>query len=109
MSELNDKQIIDRARRAETLRNEFLAPVFGDIRQAYANRIVEIAATELDPKIRAEKITALSSAIRILGNLETGINAFIRDGEVAKGNLLRVEKIESMTAPQRRLFGIAPY
>ena len=109
MSELTDKQIIDRARRAETLRDEFLVPVFGDIRQTYANRIVEIAATELDPKIRAEKITALSVAIRNLGNLEAGINAFIRDGEVAKGNLLRVEKIESMTAPQRRLFGIAPY
>ena len=109
MSDLTDQQIVTRAHRAETLRDEFLAPVLADHRAQYAERIVHIASTELDPKTRADKITALSTAIRIIGNIEAGIDAYIRDGEVAKGNLLRVEKVEKMSAPQRRLLGIAPY
>lgn len=106
---MTDAEIIARAERAKTYRDELLAPILNEQRAVYANRIVEIAATELNPKVREQKITALSYAVRILRNIETGLDAFVNDGEVAKGNKLRVEKIEKMTEPQRRLLGIAPY
>lgn len=100
---------IERARRAELLREEFLDPIMGDIRKSYAERIVEIAATELNPKTREQKITALSVAIRILDNVQQGLLATIMDGEIAHRNLIKHDKIEAMTAPQRRIFGLVPH
>jgi hypothetical protein len=49
-------------------------------------RIAEIAATELNPKVRTEKITALSIALKVLGNLTNGCNSAIEAGELAQRN-----------------------
>jgi hypothetical protein len=64
---------------------------------------------ELSRDKRADKITALSNALKILGQLENGMKAAILDGDLAQQEKLKAEKIEQMTAPQRRLLGIAPY
>lgn len=100
---------IEKARRAQMLREEFLDPIMGGIRKEYADRLVEVASKELDPKVRAEKITSLSVAIRILDNFNQGMAAIISDGELAHKQLLKAEKVEGMSRPQRRLFNAIPY
>jgi hypothetical protein len=51
---------------------EFITPILDETRNGYLSRIAEIAATELNPKVRTEKITALSIALKVLGNLTNG-------------------------------------
>jgi hypothetical protein len=106
---ISDAEARARGERAQTLRDEFLAPILGEIRDSYAQRIVEVATKELDPKRRTEAVTSLSVAIRVLDNIESGLNAFIHDGEVAAKSQLRAERIEKMPHGQRRLLSIAPY
>lgn len=106
---MTDAENAARGIRAEQLRAEFLDPLLGDIRNAYAARIVDVASRELDPVKRAQAITSLSVAVRILDNIEDGINAHIHDGKAAEKDMLKVETIERMSDPKRRLFGIAPY
>ena len=89
-------------------RDEFLGPILEQSRTTYRDRIVEIAATELDPRKRTEKLTALSLALRVLDNVASGIDAAIRDGEIGYANLMKAEKVESMTDGKRRLFSMAP-
>lgn len=105
---MNDAEAVARATRAQACRDEFLGPILDHQREAYKSRIVEIASTELDPKRRTEKLTALSLALRVLENVSSGLDAAIRDGEIAQGNLMHADKIASMTDGKRRLFAIAP-
>lgn len=105
---MNDAEAVARGTRAKAYKDEFLGQIIDHQRQAYQARIVEIASTELDPRKRSEKLTALSLALRVLENVSSGIDAAIRDGEIAEGNLMRAERVESMTAEKRRLFSIAP-
>jgi hypothetical protein len=105
---MTEAQAAARGIRARDYRDEFLGPILDDMRAAYANRIVEIASKEHDPKARADKLTSLSVALRILENIAGGIDAAIMDGEIAEKNMLKVEHIEKMSAPQRRIFNIAP-
>ena len=97
-----------RGQRAKQYRDEFLGPILDDMRAAYADRIVEVATTEHDPKKRAEKLHSLSVALRIADNIHYGIEAHVMDGERAEKGLIRVESIERMSAPKRRIFDIAP-
>lgn len=106
MNDLRDRA--NRATRAQHAWDEFFAPMIDDLRAVYTERLVEVANAELGRDSRADKITALSNALRILDTLEGGMKATIRDGEVAASQMIRVEKIEGMTAPQRRLFGLVP-
>lgn len=106
MTDLRERA--DRATRALRAWDEFFAPMISDLREVYTERLVEVANIELDRAKRADKLTALSNALRILDTLEGGMKATIRDGEVAASQMVRVEKIEGMTAPQRRLFGMVP-
>lgn len=100
---------IARAHRAQAALDEFLSPMFAELRSAYTDRLVEVSNTELARDKRADKITALSNALKIVSTLEAGMNEAVRDGELARVDKLRAEKIEKMTAPQRRLLGVAPY
>ncbi len=94
------------AHRANAAWEEFFAPMIGELRAAYSERIVELANTELSRDSRADKITALSNALKILATLESGMLEAVRDGELAKAEKLRAAKIEQMTKPQRRLLSI---
>lgn len=106
---MNEAERIATAFRAESAWKEFIEPMFDELRNAYSERLVEVANTELTRDARSDKITALSNAIKILNTLEGGMQEIIRDGELAKRDRLKAEKLEQMTKPQRRLLGIAPY
>jgi hypothetical protein len=105
---VTEAQRIARAHRAQGAWDEFFAPMLTEIKNAYSERIVEIANTELSRDKRSDKITALSNALKVVAALEGGMLEVIRDGELARADKLRAEKVEKMTAPQRRLLGIAP-
>jgi hypothetical protein len=102
-----DEQIA-RAHRAQHALDEFIAPLLAETRDVYAARIVEIASTELGKEARTDKITTLSLAIRILDELEKGINSVLTDGKVARDTALRAEKLEKMSPSERRIFGMVP-
>ena len=96
-----------RGQRAE-LCNEFIGPIIRDIREGYMTRLAEIAATELNPNKRRDKITALSVALKVLGNIENGLNATIESGRVAQASILKADQIERMGVHERRLMDIVP-
>ena len=97
-----------RAQRAEAAYTEFFEPMIDELKNVYSERLVEIANTELNRDQRADKITALSNALKILATLDNGMQAIVKDGEMAASDIAKADKIERMTKPQRRLLGIAP-
>lgn len=106
---MTDAELKARGERARVYRDEFLGPIMDEQRAAYQARIVEIATTELNPRKRAEKITALSTALKVLNNVDAGLSAAVDAGRIAEGNLLKAERIEKMGKEQRRLLSIAPF
>jgi len=88
--------------------DEFIGPILKDVREGYTARLIEIAATELNPKTRSEKITALSIAMKVLANVENGLNGAIEAGKVAQQSLLKTDRVERMGASERRLLDIVP-
>ena len=108
---LTDTQRAARGTRAEKAIEEFIAPEFDHARTIYLNRIAHVGATELHPTIRADKITALSLAIRVLDEVQNGITTIMRDGEHVREQMIRAEKIEHLTDSQQRLIRIggSPY
>ena len=96
-----------RGQRAQ-LTAEFVRPILDETRDGYMRRMAEIAATELNPRRRTEKITALSIALKVLQNLDNGLNAAIEAGRVAEKSILRSDEIEKMGAEQRRIFDLVP-
>lgn len=106
---MNEAERIARAHRAKAAYEEFFEPMLDELKNAYSERLVEIANSELSRDKRADKITALSNALKILATLDAGMAESIRDGDLAMAEKLKAEKIEGMTAPQRRLLNIAGY
>lgn len=106
---MTEGERLAKAQRAESAMQEFFEPMLDELRNAYSERLVEVATTELSRDKRGDKITALSNAIKIVNTLEAGMREIIRDREVVGREMVRAEKIEQMTAPQRRLLGMAPY
>lgn len=106
---MNHEQRIARATRAQAAWDEFVGPVIDEIDTAYAARLREVATTELNSLKRADKLTALSVALKVTQALRSGLNEAIKDGEIAQDHKLRADRIEKMAAPQRRLLGIAPF
>lgn len=106
---MNHAERMARADRAMRAWEEFFEPMIGDLRDTYAERIINLANAELNPVKRADKLTALSNASKILTTLEMGMREIMRDGEIAKIEALKAEKIENMTKPQRRLLNIGGY
>jgi hypothetical protein len=100
---------IARAERADAAWVEFFGPMITELKAEYSSRLVEVANSELSRDKRSDKITALSNAMKILATLEGGMREIIRDGELALVEKVRADKVEGMTAPQRKLLGIAPY
>lgn len=106
MTDLTDAQRVARGTRAKHALDEFVTPEFSHARQHYLNRIVEVAATELNPAQRAEKITTLSIAIRVLDEVERGIATVMHDGEHVRAQMIQAEKLEKLSDAQRRLIAI---
>lgn len=106
---MNPQERASRANRAELAYREFMEPMLDELKNVYSERLVEVANAELSRDKRADKITALSNALKILSTLDAGMQTIMRDGEVANAEMLKADRIEKMPAPQRRLLGIAPY
>ena len=89
--------------RAKAALDEFVKPLFEDVRAEYARRITDIATTELNPETRRDKITALSVALKVIDQIEGGLKGYMLDGEQAAKEILKADKLEKMPAPRRRL------
>ena len=94
-----------RGQRAQ-LTAEFLTPILDEMRETYLARMADIAVKELNPKVRAEKITALSIALKIRDNVANGLNSAIEAGRMAERSVLNAQNIERMGKHDRRLFDI---
>lgn len=97
------EQSLARATRAKAAWDEFFEPMLAELSDAYTERMAEVATTELNSARRADKITALSNALKIASTLKGGMLAIIMDGEAAQKELARFDNIERMTESQRRL------
>lgn len=108
---LSDTQRIARGTRAARAIEEFVGPEFAHARETFGARIAEVAATELHPTIRQEKITTLALAIRVLNEVENAITTVMRDGEHVRAQMIRAEKIEHLSDSAQRLIRIGgtPY
>lgn len=106
---MNEADRLANAEQAKRAYEQYIEPMFDELRNEYGDRIVEVATTELDPKKRCDKLTALSVAHKIADTLDAGMKAMIADGEFALRERIRAEHIEQMSAPRRRLLGIAPF
>lgn len=95
-----------RATRAKAAWDEFFEPMIAELSDEYSQRMVVVATTELNPAKRANKITALSHALKITATLKGGMLAIIQDGETSQKELARFDNIERMTQPQKRLLRI---
>jgi hypothetical protein len=95
-----------RAHRAKAALDEFLTPMFENLRKEYAGRMSEVAIGELHPGTRADKLTTLAVALRVVDTLQSGMAEIIRDGDLAQRQKLRAEKIEQMSDAQQRLLKI---
>jgi hypothetical protein len=104
---MTEAERIARAHRAQAALDEFLTPMFDDLRDEYRNRIAEVATTELHPGTRADKITTLSVALRVVDTLKSGMAEIVRDGELARRDKLRADDIAKMSDAQQRLLRIA--
>ena len=96
-----------RGQRAQ-LCDEFIGPMLKEIQSSYMERMAEIAVTELSPKARSEKITALSIGLKVLKNIEGGLNAAIEAGKVAQQSILKADQIERMGKEDRRILDMIP-
>lgn len=92
----------ERGRRARLVMDEFLAPAFEQVQQAYSARLKEICANR---PWDAGPISALANASRIVEEVEKQIVAIVLAGEAASKEIIRVEKVEKLTPAKRRLLG----
>lgn len=95
-----------RAHRAQSAWDEFVSPMFAEMRNEYARRMVEVSNTELNRERRADAIATLSVALKVMDNLEGGMREAIHDGEIAHQEKLRAAKIEQMSDAQQKLLRI---
>lgn len=105
---MTERETVERGERAKRALEEFITPEFAHARQTYMRRMVEVAAQELHPGTRADKITTLSMAVRVLDEIENSIAMVCREGEHAREQMIRAERIENLTDAQQRLLRIAP-
>lgn len=106
---MNEAELAARGERAHTCYKEFISPAIAEQRAEYARRMTEIAITEMDPKLRAEKITTVATALRILENIDRAIHTLVEDGKMAQAAMLKIDYVDRMTAPRRRLFEFTPH
>ena len=106
MSDLNDRERLERAHQAQRALDEFLEPAFDIVAAEYLGRLEQLAATT---PWEAGKITALANATRIASEVRSQIVALVLDGQDARKGILRAEKIETMTPAKRRLLKIGPF
>jgi hypothetical protein len=106
---MTPQERLARSQRAEAAYRDFIEPMIDELKNVYSDRIVEVATTELSSRRRADKLTALSNAHKILTTLDKGMAAMIADGPMAEREKLKAEKIEQMSPSMRRLLNIGGF
>lgn len=106
MSDLNDRERMERAHNAQRALDEFLEPAFDIVAAEYLGRLEQLASTQ---PWEAAKITALANATRIASEVRSQIVALVLDGQDARRGMLRAEKIEKLTPAKRRLLNIGQF
>lgn len=101
---MNEPQRIERARRADMALEEFMSPAFEVARAAYMDRLAQIAAAE---PWATDKIAKLAIATRILDEVKSQIVAVVRDGDVARSEMIRAEQIERIPHAKRKILGLS--
>lgn len=105
MSDLNEAERVARAERAERALEEFLNPAFDIAHEVYMGRLKDI--TSKTPW-EANKIASLANACRVLEEVHSQVCGLVRDGEHAKSQMIRVEKIEAMSPVKAKWARWAP-
>lgn len=103
---MTEKERIARGRRAEAALDEFLTPMFAELRGEYTSRLAEIARTELNRERRADGVAMLAVALKVVDTVEAGMAETVKDGELAKDSKARADKISQMSDAQQRLLKI---
>jgi hypothetical protein len=106
---VTESERIARAHRAQAALDEFLTPMFADLRAEYTDRLAEVARTELNRERRADGVALLSVALKVVDTLEAGMTEVVRDGEIAGKSKARADEIARMTDAQQRLLKITGY
>ncbi len=94
---------INRAHNAKRALEEFLDPAFGVVAEEYENRLTAICATR---PWAANEIAALANALRVVREVRGQIEAIVMDGEFAKEDKKRAERVGQLSPAKRRLFNI---
>ena len=100
---------IAKAHRAQSALDEFIAPMFDEIEAEWTARMVEVSTTELHPGNRADKLTALSHALKVTKLIRAGLAESIKDGEIARSEKLKADRITDLSDARQRQLRIAPY
>lgn len=103
---MNDRERIETARRAQQALDDFLAPAFAVVEADYTEKLVN-AATSTDPRA-GEIVARLAAGMKAARSAHGMIMTLVADGELTKAGMIKAERIEGMTAPDRRLLNIGP-
>lgn len=105
MTDLSDAQRVERMSRAKRALEEFIEPAFDAAHNAYFARLKDI--TSRSPWETA-KIAALANACRVLEEVHSQVCGLIHDGEHAKSQMIRAEKIEQLSPAKAKWARWAP-
>lgn len=100
---MTEQQRIERARLARLALTDFLAPAFDVVRAEYGSRLTAVCAAK---PWATNEIAALANAARIVDEVQSQIEALVRDGDEARHSLDRAKRIEGMSPAKRRLLSI---
>lgn len=87
-------------RQAERAMEQFLAPAFEEVAQAYTQRLSEVAAAE---PWAADKIVKLALANRVLKEVRAQIEHLIANGKLEQDAKRTADKIAAIPIERRRI------
>lgn len=96
-------QRVEHGRRARQAYEDYVAPALAKLRAASIQRIGEIVEAE---PWATDKIAAQAMFQRVLAEAEKVIVAAVLEGDAARRELERIERVSSMSAARRRALGI---
>jgi len=98
----DDAARLSRAERADASMQEFVGPALATIRSEYLAKLTEIAAKHPmkgEPLAMVEK---LSTALKIVDQIDIQMRALIADGDAAKADAARADQMARLSTEQRR-------
>lgn len=103
---MTPEQRAERARLAKQALDNFLAPAFTELDNAYTGRLAAVCASE---PWATNKIAALANATRIVAEVRAQIEAVVADGDVARREIDHAKRIEQLSPAKKRLLSIGSH